>query len=98
MTTALHTPGPWASCPESAHRPEMVTHGNKVICSVWSGGSVSVISHEEWVANIRLITVAPKLLQALDALHQLVTLESALAFHPVNVNARLLIAEAGGAI
>jgi hypothetical protein len=61
-----HTPGPWASCTASVHRPELVTAKNKNICSVWSGGSSSPIADGEWQANARLIAAAPELLEALE--------------------------------
>ena len=95
MTKAAHTQGPWKCCPASVHRPEIITAHNKVICSVWSGGSVSQITYDEWQANIHLIASAPDLLEALEAVIDLQDADSVFAT-PILAQARAAIAKAKG--
>jgi hypothetical protein len=88
VTKAAHTPGAWFPSDEDNQIRANTADGHTTICEMWSTDS-----------DARLIAAAPELLQALKALHQLITHETDLAFHVANVYARLVIAKAeGGAI
>jgi hypothetical protein len=90
---AAHTPGPWRVL-------DVFTNLEIVTDRPTANETESIVQFKgqrNAKANARLMVAAPELLQALNALHQLVTLESDLAFHLANVHARGVIDKATGA-
>ena len=66
---AAHTPGPWTMDPEGELAISIEDADGSVVCDVHGAArGSSAISDPLCIANTRLITAAPKLLAALEAI------------------------------
>lgn len=61
---SAHTPGPWEVCPDRLPYRIIPKHSNLVVaaCDGWAAGYRR--THDEYVANARLISASPDLLTA----------------------------------
>ena len=67
MSAPTHTPGPWKSTDNGIFANELNAHGNFYICRL---PFVNEETSEKERANLALISAAPDLLDALEALMQ----------------------------
>lgn len=70
-----HTPGPWIIEENASHYPFVMAEDNNVVAALFEndGSLYYGRSHEETIANTKLIAAAPDLLEALDYVQKVIS-------------------------